>query len=391
MHSATAVVTDRETRRFTLDGNPELEARLAEVCAQVRRAVLRLVPARQLDGLVLGGGYGRGEGGVRSIVEGEAPYNDMEFYVFLRGNRLWNDRRYSPLLRQLAEELSPAAKLHVEFKVESLPRLRRSAVSMFSYDLVSRSRRVFGAENLFDGCDQHLEARNITAADATRLLFNRCTGLLLAKEILSQPLLTEDDTDFVARNLAKVQLALGDAVLTVFGSYHWSCRERHERLQTFSCPDAPPWLAQVQRHHTAGVRFKLHPRSEAVPDDLVEAHRDLCELALEVWLWLENRRLNRSFYNVRDYALSPVRKCSESASWRNYLLTLRTFGPKAVFGRPARSYPRERLLNTLPLFLSAEISAEPDLVHYLQEQLHTTAGEWTGLVKAYKRVWAGYG
>ena len=48
--------------RFTLDGSAALEAHLARVCEQVRAGVQALVPASQLDAVLLGGGYGRGGG-----------------------------------------------------------------------------------------------------------------------------------------------------------------------------------------------------------------------------------------------------------------------------------------------------------------------------------------
>ena len=53
-------------------------------------------PAMADEGEGLGGGYGRGEGGVlRSPESGEdQPYNDLEFYVFTRGSALIAERRF---------------------------------------------------------------------------------------------------------------------------------------------------------------------------------------------------------------------------------------------------------------------------------------------------------
>ena len=109
--------------------------------------VRALVPSEKLEALVLGGGYGRGQGGVLKTETGDEPYNDLEFYVFLRGNRLRNGRLFGVALRELGDRLSPGARLHVEFKVDSLPRLRRSPVTMFSYDLVSGHRVLWGGEH----------------------------------------------------------------------------------------------------------------------------------------------------------------------------------------------------------------------------------------------------
>src|SRR5689334_16523782 len=91
-------------RRFTLDGDAALEARLARICADVGAGIRATVPAPRLEGVLLGGGYGRGEGGVRHGPGGDAPYNDLEFYVFVRGPVPWNEWRLGPALRRLAHQ-----------------------------------------------------------------------------------------------------------------------------------------------------------------------------------------------------------------------------------------------------------------------------------------------
>src|SRR5438552_671320 len=99
--------------RFTLDGSEELERRLAGTCDTVLAEVLALVSPERLEGLVLGGGYGRGEGGVLETEKGDEPYNDLEFYVFLRGPNWWNERQFGPALNSLAHSLSSAAGVDV--------------------------------------------------------------------------------------------------------------------------------------------------------------------------------------------------------------------------------------------------------------------------------------
>ncbi|HEX4120314.1 MAG TPA: hypothetical protein VH619_06850, partial [Verrucomicrobiae bacterium] len=266
------------TKRFTVDGASELEERLEQTCHKVRDGVRGVFSARSLEAVVLGGGYGRGEGGVWKTAGGELPYNDLEFYVFTRGNRLWHDYRHARALGDLGERLSTEAGVHVEFKIESAPRLRGSGVSMFTYDLVAGHRIVFGDPSIFDGCEHHLDSAKIPLAEATRLLCNRCSGLLLAGEMLSDP--SDGAADFVARNLAKARLALGDTVLTAFGQYHWSVQERYRRLGAVNAAEIPSWLAKVQAHHAGGLVFKLHPRAvRKSPEEFGREHREVSGLA----------------------------------------------------------------------------------------------------------------
>jgi hypothetical protein len=371
--------------RFTLDGSAELEQHLARMCEQLVRAIRGLIPAARLEAILLGGGYGRGEGGVFRGAGGDQPYNDLEFYVCVKGLRHWNELRYAHALHVLAELMTPIAGIEVEFKVTSLAELRRGRVSMFSYDLMVGHRWCWGDPSVLSQFAHHRRPEAIPLAEATRLLMNRCTGLLLAAERLQRSDFGPADGDFVARNHAKAQLALGDAVLAAHGLYHWSCRERDQRLQSFTAPEPLPWWDAVRAHHVAGVHFKLHPaRSSATRDELQAAHAALIALALPVWLWLEQRRLGLKASTAGYYALSPVNKWPDTAAWRNLLVNFKGSRLRHLSSR----HPRDRVLSALPLLLW-EFPPPPASVHWtaLRGLLDTTATDFPSLVAAYRRVW----
>ena len=335
--------------RFTLDGSKSLERHLASICQKA----LELVEdsTRKIDGLLLGGGYGRGEGGVLRTENGDQPYNDLDFYVFMPGTRWLNEKCHARALHQAGEELTSIAGIEVEFKIESLARLRREPVSMFSYDLLAGHRWIKGDDNLLRGCEHHLQAERIPLHEGARLLLNRCSGLLFATD-------PGQSTDFIRRNIAKAQLALGDAVLTRFGKYHWSCLERRERVNRLFID--LPWWGEVQRHHAIGVDFKLHPyRSTEPREELVRDHQAVSTLARQVWLWYESHRLSAPFASVRDYAASEANKCPETGALKNLLINVKEFG------RPSFRYPRERLFNVCPTLLW-EQRATPDSIGQYQ-------------------------
>jgi len=367
------------SRRFTIDGSDALESHLAATCETVLVGVKSLVPATQLDGVLLGGGYGRGEGGVLKAPAGDQPYNDLEFYVFLRGNSILAERKFRLPLHELGERLSPAAGLEVEFKVFTLGKLRRSTPSMFYYDLVAGHRWQLGEDALLAGCEHHQDAANIPLHEATRLLMNRCSGLLYAAERLTRKVFGEAEADFVGRNLAKAQLAFGDVLLAASAQYHWSCRERHARLAESSGMENLP-LVELTRHHADGVKFKLHPaRSMESRDTLAARHAELSVLGRQLWLWLEAKRLNRKFATPRDYADTDIFLCPETSALRNRLVNLRAFG---AGGLVCTRYPRERLLRSLALLLWEQNEFER-----VRLELRTTAPDFSGLVCAYENLW----
>jgi len=377
------------TPRFTVDGSAELEDHLARTCAKIAAGLRGLLPVRKLEAVLLGGGYGRGEGGVLRTPAGDRPYNDLEFYVCLRGNRHVNERLHGRALHVLGEILTPQAGVEVEFKIASLRELAAQPVSMFSYDLVAGHRWLIGAESLLAAGAHHREANQIPLAEATRLLMNRATGLLFAQARLERTVFTAADADFTHRNLAKAELALGDAVLVDHGQYHWSAPERQCRLERIARGENSAWLQALVRHHAAGVAFKLHPERSTAPRDALQPQlRELCRLAQQTWLWLESRRLHRHFHSVDDYVACPANKWPDAAGPRNALVNLKVLGPRGALGRQALRHPRERILNALALLLWAPHPlGTPATLARIQAELRTEATTLPQIVAAYRAIW----
>ena len=369
--------------RFTTDGSDALEQHLAKVCDRVRDGVRALIPDHKLEGLALAGGYGRGEGGVLDKPEGHAPYNDLEFFVFIRGSTLLNDRRYRRLLHELGEKLTPEAGIEVEFKILSLEKLSRSGPSMFYYDLLRGHRWLIGDDVLFAPCIDHLDATRIPLHEATRLLFNRCSGLLYAKERIQRDAFSDEDADFVGRNIAKAKLALGDAWLTVQGEYHWSCRERLRRLQAMN----DDWSRRLAPHHAQGVEFKLHPHNARaeMKAQLVSDHAEIGALAQSLWLHLEGKRIQQTFGSPRDYARSSESLCPESSRIKNVLCNVRAFGLHGLSSSFRLRYPRERLLRALSLLLWGETDSRDSAI--ISQCLLCNDPGFGPSVRAYESLW----
>jgi hypothetical protein len=379
------------TSRYTRDGSEQLEHRLARTCEHVRSAIQLLVPPARLEGLLLGGGYGRGEGGVlRAPGREDEPYNDLEFYVLTRGSILLAESTLRPKLHAAQERLGAAAGIEIEFKLSSLQRLRRSSISMFSYDLVSGHRWLLGSDALLAACEHHRDGSRIPMSEAARLLMNRCSGLLFSAERLARRGFDLADADFVGRNLAKAQLGLGDVFLTAHGQYDWSCLERHQRLRHLIAEQDLTWAKSLLHHHGAGIEFKLHPaRSMESREALQARHIELTALARQVWLWLEARRLGKAFGSIWDYASSRVNKCPETQTLKNRLVSVRTFGPSAFLRPSASRYPRERLFHSLSLMLfESGCLTRRETLRAVQSALQTTASTLPDLVRTYERLWS---
>jgi hypothetical protein len=374
--------------RFTVDGGEALERHLAKICAEVCAGVQEVVPAHLLEGLLLGGGYGRGEGGVLRMRGEELPYNDLEFYVFVRGSAQLAERRYRAALHKLGHDLEAYAGVEVEFKVVSRQVLMRSGTTMFFYDLVSGHHRIFGDASILDGCEHQRLGEQIPLHEASRLLMNRCSGLLFSAERLSRGHFTAEDSDFVGRNCSKAELALGDSVLTALGMYHHSVRRRSELLDSLPASTDVPRFAELVQLHRKGTEFKLHPVFSRESREVLQARFDnLRGVALQVFLWLEGRRLGRAFDSARTYASDGGDKFPEAPGWRSPLVNMKAFGFSAL-GTGMFRHPRWRLLESLSLLLW-EDDALRDSKHlaHLARCLRRAPLTFADAVAAYTALW----
>jgi hypothetical protein len=376
--------------RFTLDGDDALECHLEATCARVLSGIRGLIPAQKLEMVLLGGGYGRGEGGVLRGKAGDRPYNDLEFYVGIKGNRHVNEFRYGQRLAVLGEILTHLADAEIEFKITSLAEIARRPVSMFSYDLMAGHRVLWSHPRALGlpGCKQHSSAESIGEGEGTRLLMNRCSGLLFARTELERESFTPATGDYVRRNIAKVQLACGDALLAALGRYHWSCRERHHRLQHLAANESWPWLEAVIRHHRAGVDFKLHPVSSSAPRDVLRSlHAEVTALALQSWLCVESRRLGCAFPSASTYAADPCDKCPGSGPVLNFLLNLRANGFRFRAHPNPWRHPRQRVFHALVLLLWEPATlSDPALRTRLETELNLPEGGTAAWLPAYRAL-----
>jgi hypothetical protein len=99
-------------RLYTINGSIEFEQKITSDMKAIVNRVTTVVGESDLVAIILGGGYGRGEGGVRVIDGNELLFNDYDLFVISKSisrsklktyqNKLklltkdWCRRRFSP-------------------------------------------------------------------------------------------------------------------------------------------------------------------------------------------------------------------------------------------------------------------------------------------------------
>ncbi len=233
---------------FTAACDADAEKLLSEVLNEMRNS---------LDGtglcVVLGGSYGRGDGGVRLDRENGILYNDLDFFVFARkkvpgaGN----------MLKNIAEKYEHELKVDVDFsRIMTLKDIKNNAPRLMMQELKRGYVHVCG-EDLLIRYLPAIPAEFLPFSEACRLLVNRGMGLLFAGEKIAND---SGEADFILRNIYKAILGAGDAMLISHGTYRWKISER---LTLIEKSDMPECWKQLYRE---AVEFKHTPHRKLKPD-----------------------------------------------------------------------------------------------------------------------------
>ena len=232
---------------------------LAALTAKAKGAYAALVA------LVLGGGYGRGEGSWYRDDKGRwHPYNDYD--VFVIADRALGKTNRRKLEVDLAQQLGITVDL-IEY---SKPQLQELKLSIKSLDLKYASQVFYGDERILDEIPD-FEANKIPLKEVETLYFTRLQtfGGGLSSGAWRRGV-SGEQSRFFRNQMAKAVLAGVDAILVESGEYDPSYRTRVERLSGFKHLKSQ----EIERAKWA-LAEKLNPRDDPLdPEKLVCLYRD---------------------------------------------------------------------------------------------------------------------
>ena len=248
--------------RYTVIPSPALDAQLDSALRGIARELESIRP-RGLVCVVLGGGYGRGEGGVWHAESGDRLYNDLDFFAFSENAGRRERLRIGEALRGIAAQWEKPLGVAVDFSpVKNLASLSGVARTLMFQELLHGWKPVWGRNDLANWIPE-LEPARLPYTEALRLLLNRGMGLILAGEQLAAGR-GEAEADFVVRNMNKAVLGCGDALLLAAGKYRWRGGDRVDAFSAFAKENRLP--RKFEEEYAGAFRFKLEPRPVLPPD-----------------------------------------------------------------------------------------------------------------------------
>ncbi len=247
--------------KYTAHDNPEIDRTIARHLARIVDAIRDHLEPRSI---ILYGSFGRGEGSVMLDDGRSISLSDYEIAVVTR----------SPCYRKLFASLSRqlTAELGVETSISWMRpgRLRtnqsqnlslgRAAPTIAMYELKTGGQTLYGREMLNLG--PIIDPRQISVRAGIRLLINRMIESLPYTP-RSAPL--PKDRIETIRWINKLILACNEALLLLWGEYHYSYAERGRRFAALNNLAPGTELSTLVERAT---HFKLHPAPELYPQDL---------------------------------------------------------------------------------------------------------------------------
>lgn len=302
--------------RYTLKGDAAFDKMLDKHLVDISEAVKKSAVSENIVALVLGGGYGRGEGGVFKAADGQKKlYNDLDFFVIAKNLSRSRLKKIDRVLASMGESFSKEFDIDVDFgPVKSLKQVAKMPFTMMWQELRESHIVIYGEQDVLSSLPDY-DLHDLPRSEGLRLLLNRGAGLLFAKQKLGQDKVSTEDCDFIGRNLYKAVLACGDVFLILQNQYCLSVQERLSILEKLD-------VSAVELYRQA-VQFKFSPEVYSI-QQLIELQELVMTLFEKTCLHFFSICYALAINNLQELDLAVKSKdpFTQDASYKEFVKNL---------------------------------------------------------------------
>lgn len=339
--------------KYTLSGSQEFDNLIDNQLKQIKEEILNLIPACDIVAILLGGGYGRGEGGVLIKDGKEHPFNDYDLFVILKNVGILKKNKYQKKMELIHQKFTPLFKIDVDVgPLQTVNAISKAPFWMMWYELRNGHVMLWG-NTLVRNYFPDYKGSKMPLMEAYRLLLNRGVGLLLCKQHF-ETFDKQESQEFILRNIRKAQLALGDAFLIKKHKFHYSYNQRKENFATLENDEDLKQLG-ISEHYQLAHEFREKPHAPKLSKiECYQEYVEVLNLFEKVYNWTFNNTfeetLNIAKYHQKLFGIFRVRG-NYQETLKNFYKNIRSNYHNILKDSSKYYHPRYRLFMTLPYFL----------------------------------------
>lgn len=221
---------------------------------------------QNVDAILLAGSYGRNEGAWIETEQGLKPYNDYDFIVVSDAPGL-DKNQINALRAKCADKIGIS---WVDIDIYTHTKINRMKCTQKNVDIAYGSCLLYGNPIQWDV--RKLAMDRLTFFDIETLYFTRMWAFFGTYQYISKEVDTEDSS-FFRYQMAKVILACADMVLIKNRKYHYSYKERYERIKNIKEFNGNTHL------YDFAIKEKLNPSTtKSSPEEMEKMYNDVMTL-----------------------------------------------------------------------------------------------------------------
>ena len=328
-------------KTFTKEGSEYFNKEVGQIISTFAEEV-RTAVGGNFRALVLGGGYGRGEGACVTRNGRESLYNDLDLFLITGESMDLTDE-----IKHIAHRYEKILGIDVDIgKPIPLKDFRNLPHQLMWQDLIAGHMVLAGKEELITANTPTWYGKTLPRGEALRLMLNRGSGLLQAiieaHKMNTQTEYQLPDNDFIRRNYYKCLLAFGDCLLITYENYPVPMQDKASTLETMAIGLEEETKKEVLRLFKLAVIFKQSPDFSVLsadqPDMTTLMHT--ASLWITLLLLMETVRTGKTWKNASAYAADSFIREPEQHKGR---MLIRNIIKNFKRGRISLKYPRETL------------------------------------------------
>ena len=339
--------------KYTVYGNDDFDRKIESDLQNIRNTILTLFPEKDISAIILGGGYGRGEGGVVVKNGKMCLYNDYDMFMITNNISYKKKKEYQEKIFKASEELTEKIGIDVDFgPLKNKNELKKMPFTLMYYELKKGHKVIYGNKNSLRYLPDY-DINKIPKDEMLNYMLNRGVGLFLAYQKITKTKNSETDLEFVERNIYKALMACGDIFLLFEEKYNYLYTARMQSMKILKNNE----IIQDRnflKYYEDSINYKLHPVNKFDHLDVKLEYTLKVFEKFYLYAFSEYWQRNIPSFDVYYPMLSQeaVPKCRNIKNLlKNNLLNIKEVGCKNFSFKFSMNYPRYRLFFALPYFL----------------------------------------